>query len=131
VKVYALSRGSYSDYSVVAIFRDQKDAQAAIDTGQRDFNDVEEYDLYEGPVTQKIVYHAESRWERGANEWIERRWTWAVWPWNDDYDLKRPVVRSHPAKKPVYVFVAGPDEAEVAKALFDRMAQIKAQRELP
>ena len=131
MKVYALSRGSYSDYSIVALFRDKKDAQAAIDTGKRDFNDVEVYDLYEGPVTQKIVYHAELRWDRGTNEWIERRWTWAIWPWDENYLLKRPVVHSHPDKKPVYVSVAGPVEEEVAKALHDRMAQIKAQRELP
>ena len=129
MKVYALSRGSYSDYSVVAIFRDREHAEAVVDTN--DFNDVEVYELYEGPVTRKIVYHAESKWERGTNEWIERRWKWMVWPWDDNYDIRRPVVHSHPSGKPIYVSVAGPVEEEVAKALGDRMAQIKAQRELP
>lgn len=45
MKIYAISSGSYSDYSVDAVFSTREKAEAYMAAVHHDWNDVEEYEL--------------------------------------------------------------------------------------
>jgi hypothetical protein len=60
-KLYAVSTGCYSDYTVRAIFSNREKAQAFIDAvPYNDYNDIEEYDL--DPPTVARLKRGESVW---------------------------------------------------------------------
>ena len=60
-KVYAVSTGIYSDYSVVAIFTTMELAQDFMDAVPSDYyNDVEEFDL--NPDTANLIKQGYSPW---------------------------------------------------------------------
>ncbi len=89
-KVYAVSSGSYSDYSVRAIFSTREKAQAMIDWIKSgppgritDLNDVEEYELDEAepPANYREHWFIKMDLASGAIETVrqEARTEWS-WP---------------------------------------------------
>jgi hypothetical protein len=118
--VYALSSGSYSDYSVSCVFANKADAETAADAlnGAEGYHEdfaVEKFDFHEGPA-EVGPYWTWSFAERyGPDEPQERART-ALLP-----SSRRPTVTEIRNSPTTYqLHVGGKDREAVRKAFFDR-----------
>jgi|WetSurMetagenome_2_1015567.scaffolds.fasta_scaffold15523_12 hypothetical protein len=123
-KVYVVTEGSYSDYHIVAVFRDRKEAETFVGSN---VDEIEEYELYEKQPVRQVVYYAKAE----SPDWNVEERSWVAWPWDSYYGLSRPVADEWPQQGlwPRRVTVHGSDMGEVRMALYDRIAKIKAEQE--
>ena len=142
MKVFALSSGSYSDYRVNAIFRNEVDAKAVAET-EGWYYDVEEYELYEETPVQRMLFtiHADRRRSAGR-EWtseVESGWRLEerqrlVWPWDCTHpkNLRAKIIaKAGSAAKfdDLWFTVEGWDEEACRKVVFDTITRLKAIQE--
>ncbi len=138
VKAYAVVSGSYSDYTVHAIFTNRLAAlEAAVQHGQDDTYsaaDVEDIVLYEDVPEKETIYRMiQTIWDDGRVQDDLRQDSDTRLPWNTWYDAPRdgrPKVRY--VRAPMHkdkggrLEVFGRDEQAVKQAFSDRKAQILA-----
>jgi hypothetical protein len=123
VKVYAVSRGSYSDYSIVAIFTDEEIAakhQHEIDPG----NEVEAFELVETEPRRIVVYHISNNTYHGRG--VEHEWSHTDWDYNRA-SYKRADVQEYGASTFRALRASGLDQEAVRQAYRDRKARLQAR----
>lgn len=83
MKVYLVTSGSYSDYTVEAVFADREDAEKVVDAEGGSLKDwfVEEHDLIDHPVEWTFVYRRGISYDGEPYLHIDH-----VWPWDMDVD---------------------------------------------
>jgi hypothetical protein len=134
-KVYVVTRGDYSDYTIRAVFLDKTLAdEFAEKDGQRyDEADVEEWDVFdEIPARESwlrmehILPFTEQECRTDERTWVE----WAHEP-HLSKDLEHHVLAGAPfrGKKEHYFSVAGRDHARVRKVFADHLAQMHAHQQ--
>lgn len=121
MRAYVVSTGSYSDYSVAAVFADKALAEAhARDIGG---NDVEEYDFLTEAPTRFTVYSKSNDTYQGPEP---REWTYMAWSYNRGL-YKRAEVTEWAGRFGPSLRVVGWSQAAVRKAFDDRYALIQAK----
>jgi hypothetical protein len=117
--VYVVTTGSYSDYSVRAIFADRELAE--LHRSQlSDANEVEEFDLIETAPTQFLVHNMSNDTYRGTEP---HEWSYPAWSYNRKIykRAEATVYRGRLGRRAVRV--SGWDKGAVTKAFQDRMAE--------
>lgn len=140
---WAITRGSYSDYRVLAVFASRADAEAAIARAKGAVDSflaaesVEEMSFYEEgvePVLLTVYERQVEVWDDGTVS-SERRTVREEWDYDPLYDLpgKRPKVRF--VRAPIHkdkggrLEVRGTDEQGVNQAFSDNLAQLRLAAE--
>lgn len=128
-KLWAVSSGEYSDYSVNAVFDTEEDARAAVALGVGD--DVLEMDYYRSgdrPVKRHVWFaHSGRITAEGVHERanlsanVHEIWT------PESRLASRPVVREQREGKGVWVDVQAPTKELAEKVLHDRIAKVCAE----
>jgi hypothetical protein len=130
-KVWLVTTGSYSDYSVYAICETEKLAQELIDTDKSfkiagDFNDPVEMELWS--VLPPIIEHLarEATWRPNADvpEVTRRESKFRFWAGKDFQVTDSPA----PLSQARFLRVEGTDPEKVEKVFNDRCGQIIAER---
>lgn len=131
--LYAVVSGSYSDYQIHVLFPTQAAAEAhaatrnKLKTWDHDRHNVQSFLLVEeGEPTAKVFWHANAApYIKGIETHNE-----VIWEEADDREAvpTRPNVRVW-GDNQQYVQATGPDKRSVIKAVADKLAQLKAQRE--
>lgn len=79
-KVYVVTKGSYSDYRIVAVSLDKKVAKKIAQAVSGDEADVETFDAYEeGMSLAPVTYYCVETDDQGVEE---RRWQFDRHPWD-------------------------------------------------
>lgn len=131
--IYAVSSGSYSDYSVIALFEREEDANAyALDIGTEGYGGafVEEFDYWPAGARPKVVRVYRSYWNP-QNQWKASDSLTATPELLAR--LKRPAVRelSHP-HNPIswggaWIMGEALDEQDLRKAMSDAIALVRTR----
>lgn len=140
-RIWAVSRGEYSDYSVLAVFIREQDAHAAVTAGFGE--DVEEFDLYtHGKVPVKVQRaryqavvdfatgnHVEGRWFGTPEEQMTKAYITQEWAHPSNRRKVNTDVRRHDngVDKGVYVRVEGPNTDRTRKVFHDLVAKTRAE----
>lgn len=140
-KVWLLSRGEYSDYSIIAVYDDEAKARAAydyyssIETRYNEPNELEEYEISTAvprrisclsisiqvvPFTGDIVGE--------PNEYEVSEWTFdGTEPTpNDDDKIHCQITRPYREGDNIKVYVEGYDHERVRKVFSERLAEVRA-----
>lgn len=121
MKVYLVSRGSYSDYSVQAIFTDPALAEAhrhEVDEA----NDIEEYELLDEAPTRLTVYSMANNTYQGRG--VDHEWSYLAWSYNRGLYKRADVSEGAWGLR-----VVGLDQKAVHKAYHDAKAKRQAVAE--
>ena len=120
MKVYAVSSGFYSDYTVHVLFTDKAlaDAHAEATTGR-----VEEFEMLDKAPERFMVYSISNSSLYGVGE--EREWAYSAWSYQS-YLYKRVDLQEW---GDATIQVTGTDHAAVRKTFYDRKAQRAAEKE--
>lgn len=140
-KVWALTTGSYSDYSIKALFTKKRLAKAAMLVNKADSEawsygdeNVETFYLYdEVPEPSTTWYYQANLWDDGTVT-EERLTSTTALPWNHWWGegTERPHVRY--VRAPIHqnrggrLEVRGSDEQAVKQAFSDNKARIRVER---
>ena len=130
MKVYIVTRGCYSDYSIEAVFLNKADAEIYIATKTAeisspwwwdDYNNVEEYETQDGNITTACG-------QVGHFYWFDVSWGQSLkhqLMFEDDARKKSQYLceRNTPS-----VWLPKPNKTKAKKILQDRMAEIKARK---
>jgi len=124
MKVYLVTRGSYSDYSVQAVFADKALAEAhRLELSES--NEVDEYEVVEHAPQRINIYNVSNDTYHGND--VRHEWSYPAWDYNRP-NYKRVEVVEYNSRSGFHaVRVTGLDQKAVRKAYDDRMAQHKAQ----
>lgn len=119
MKVYMVTYGQYSDYTVGPIFLNKGDAEQHIadstEADHWDTPDIEEHELYDAPIERVTVY--EMSWYRGEqSSKQETKWAHQIALGN------RPEVHQRDG----WLRVRGTDEQAVFKTYSDRLVQMRS-----
>ena len=141
MKIFALSSGSYSDYKVNALFRNEDDAKAVIATQDYGF-EIEEYDLFEETPKRRMLYHITASRRNNGLRWtseIEGGWRLAewdrlVWPWDCSHpkNLRAKITYKAPSNygyDNLWFTVEGWDGEACRKVVYDTITKLKAIHE--
>lgn len=129
-KLWAVTSGEYSDYSVDGIFETEEDARAAVRLGYGE--DVKPIDFFragDAPV-KRLVWYARSGpitpegvvangWDREARQEV----TWKA----ASAQLDRPEVEQDREGDRIWIYVEAPTKELAEKVLHDRIAQARAE----
>ena len=131
MKVYIVTSGCYSDYTIEAVFLDKHEAELYIATKTAElsspwqwdeYNEIEEYDTGDGKISvanRKI----------GHFSWIDVTWSWSLLEhqimFEDDARKKSQQLHE---KGAVCVWLPEKNEAKAKKILQDRLAELKAKK---
>lgn len=133
MKVYIVTSGCYSDYTIEAVFLQKAEAELYIATKTAElsspwqwaeYNEIEEYDTGDGKITT-----APNR-KTGHFYWIDVTWSQIAVEhqimFEDDARKKSQLLHE---KGSVCVWLPKKNEAKAKKILQDRMAELKAGEE--
>lgn len=135
--VWAVTTGSYSDYSVKVLFTSKKLAEQHV-TALREIG----YDSYDAGVEEMALLDAEPKRVRVYYRWAridadgdvinERVEDSLDWEYGDLWGIPKPIMSARTYHAPAYgkdtlVEVRGSSKARVEKAYHDRIAQARAK----
>jgi hypothetical protein len=123
MKVYVVTTGSYSDYSIEAVFADRGLAeahQAAVDVA----NEVAEFDVLTEAPTKFLVYNKSNNTHHGRG--VPHEWSYEAWSYNRGI-YKRADVTKYRRQDMTIVRVQGWDEEAVRKAYADALTRVEAE----
>ena len=131
MKVYIVTSGCYSDYTIEAVFLDKHEAELYIATktaeisppwGWDEYNEIEEYDTEDGKISV-------ANREIGHFYWIDATWGWSAVEhqimFEDDAKKKSQQLQD----KTVCVWLPKKNATKAKKILQDRMSELKARKE--
>ena len=141
MKIFALSSGSYSEYRINALFRNEDDAKAGIATEDYGF-EIEEYDLLEETPKRRMQYTITASRRDNGLRWtseIEGGWRLSelerlVWPWDSDLPKNLRAKITHKAQsnygyESMWFTVEGWDGEACRKVVYDTITKLKAIHE--
>lgn len=129
--IWAVSTGSYSDYSVLALFEDEADAQAAVDecNAKESYRDarVESFYFYPSgtrPHYEKIFHRSVNISNDGT---VDNHQEGDYYSWDMGYKENRPFAAIPRRNNGVGLIVSGTDLQAVNQAFSDNLAEIKVR----